>query len=150
TPTAKIFAETNNIDPFTPSTLQNLFDFAAAYAGVLGKQFGKSEAQRTRAAEIRFDLELKRVPFQPTIIGDAFDGRSPGKLEERVIQIIRKAGMISRTRIRSFDHRCVRLMGEMEPELERAVLIDRTAPVSPADLCRQTGASVYCPEVDFL
>jgi glycerophosphoryl diester phosphodiesterase len=150
TSAAKIFAETRGIDALTPPTLQDLFDFASAYAGDLGKESGKSETQRTRAAKLRFDLELKRVPFRPTIIGDAFDGRSPGKLEERVVKIIREAGMIHRTRIRSFDHRCVRLIGELEPRLERAVLNDRTAPVSPADLCRQAGASVYCPEVDFL
>jgi glycerophosphoryl diester phosphodiesterase len=150
TPAAKTFAETRGIDALTPPTLQDLFEFAAAYAGDLGKRSGKSERQRNRAAEVRIDLELKRVPFRPAIIGDAFDAQGPGKLEERVVQVIQEAGMIHRTRIRSFDHRCIRLMDELEPGLERAILIDRTAPVSPADLCRQAGASVYCPEVDFL
>jgi glycerophosphoryl diester phosphodiesterase len=150
TPAAKSFAALRGLDLLTPPTLPELFAFAAAYAGDLGKESGKSEAHRARAAKIRCDLELKRVPFRPAVIGDDFDGQSAGLLEQRVIQVIRDAGMIQRTRIRSFDHRCVRLIGDMEPGLERAILIVGTAPVSPAELVRQAGAQVYCPEIDFL
>jgi glycerophosphoryl diester phosphodiesterase len=150
TPVAKLFMEGRGHDPFTPPTVAELFAFTTAYAGELGKVCSKSGAQRARAAKIRFDLELKRVPFRPAVIGDDFDGQSAGLLEQRVIQVIRDAGMIQRTRIRSFDHRCVRLIGGMEPGLERAILIVGTAPASPADLVRQAGAQVYCPEIDFL
>jgi len=150
TPAAKSFAALRGLDPLTLPTLPELFAFAAAYAGDLGKESGKSDVQRARAAKIRFDLELKRVPFRPSVIGDAFDGRTAGSLEQRVIQVIREAGMVDRARVRSFDHRCVRIVGDIEPGLERAILISGTAPVSPVDLIRQAGAHVYCPEIDFL
>ncbi|HEV2946356.1 MAG TPA: glycerophosphodiester phosphodiesterase family protein [Gemmataceae bacterium] len=150
TPAAKSFAALRGLDLLTPPTLPELFAFATAYAGDLGKESGKSEAHRARASKIRFDLELKRVPFRPAVIGDAFDGQTAGLLEQRVIQVIREAGMTHRTRIRSFDHRCVRLIADIEPGLERAILIAGTAPVSPAELVLQAGAQVYCPEIDFL
>ncbi len=150
TPLALLFADRQGIYPFTPPTLAELFSFAAAYAGDLGSESGKSDEQRSRATRIRFDLELKRVPFRPTVIGDAFEGRTLGVLEQRVIQVIREAGMVGRVGVRSFDHRSVRIVGDVEPSLARAILIAGTAPCSPADLLRQAGAQTYCPEVDFL
>lgn len=147
---ALLFADRRGIDPFTPPTLAELFAFAADYAGDLGIQSGKSDEQQSRATRIRFDLELKRVPFRPTVIGDDFDGRTAGVLEQRVIQVVREAGMVDRTCIRSFDHRCIRAVGDLEPGVGRAILIAGTAPISPADLVRQADAQVYCPEIDFL
>ena len=71
---AKRFATCHGIDPFGVPTLADVFAFATAYAGGMGADGGKNEAQRARAARLRFDLELKRVPFRPEFIGDAFDG----------------------------------------------------------------------------
>ena len=95
-------------------------------------------------------MELKRVPFYPHLIGDAFDTAKPGRLEEQVIQQIRDAGMIERTIVRSFDHRCVRAVRQLEPRLTTAVLIAETAPVAPAQLARQANAQIYCPDYRFL
>jgi glycerophosphoryl diester phosphodiesterase len=150
TPLALRFAERQGFHPFSPPTLAELFAFAVAYAGELGRMSEKTEEQRIRASKILFDLELKRVPFRPDVIGDRFDGQTAAVLEKKVVQFIREGGMLERTRIRSFDHRCVRVMGELEPGLERAILTAGNAPVSPADLIRQAGAQIYCPEVDSL
>src|SRR5262249_23782547 len=81
TPLARLFAGQRGIDPYTPPTLEELFAFAAAYAGELGEQAGKTARQREHARSIRFDLELKRVPFHPEFIGDVFARGSPGLLE---------------------------------------------------------------------
>ncbi len=54
TPLALKFAESRAIDPFTPPTLAELFGFTAAYAGDLGRESGKSDEQRNRAARIRW------------------------------------------------------------------------------------------------
>jgi len=150
TPLALRFAERHGIDPFTPPTLAELFAFAEAYAGNLGRLTGKSSSQQEQATKILFDLELKRVPFRPNVIGDGFDGQTAGSLERQVIKVIREAGVVDRTRVRSFDHRCVRIIGDLEPSLERAILITETAPISPADLVRQAGAQAYCPDFQFL
>lgn len=150
TPLANIFARQQGIDPFTPPTLADLFAFALAYVGQAGESAGKTVEQRNRARQVRFDVELKRVPFRGERIGDEFDGHSPGKLERVVIALIQEAGMTGRTRVRSFDHRSVRAVHMLEPALETAVLIADTAPVSPAGLARTADAAVYCPGVDFL
>src|SRR5262249_2365216 len=111
TPLAGQFAERAGIDPYTPPTLAELFAFVQAYAGPPGTLDGKTEAQQARVRRLRFDLELKRVPFRPEIMGDSFDGSSPGLLEERVLQVVRAAGVLERVGVRSFDHRCVRALG---------------------------------------
>jgi glycerophosphoryl diester phosphodiesterase len=150
TPVARLFAGRHGLDPFVPPTVAEVFLFAEAYAGELGVAAGKTDKQRAHARRLRFDLELKRVPFRPEVIGDRFDGTAPGLLEQRVAEVVRAAGRIGHTTVRSFDHRCVRAILALEPGLTAAVLVGDTAPVDPAALTRQADAHVYCPGVEFL
>jgi glycerophosphoryl diester phosphodiesterase len=150
TPLAQHFADECGLDPHVLLTLADLFAFVAAYAGEPGRQAGKSDDLRRRAARLRFDLELKRVPFYPEAIGDGFDGRSAGLLERRLLEEVRAAGVVGRTLVRSFDHRCVALLRALEPGLTGAVLVAHTAPVDPAEVARRAGATVYCPSYQFL
>lgn len=149
-PLADLFAAEHRIDPYVIPTLAELFRFADAFAGDLGARAGKTAALRERARQVRFDLELKRVPFFPQVINDGFDGRGPGLLERRVVEETRQAGVVSRTTVRSFDHRSVHAVRELEPALTTAVLLASTAPVSPADLARQAGAELLCPSYEFV
>jgi glycerophosphoryl diester phosphodiesterase len=150
TPLAAWYGQHQGIAPFTAPTLSDLFAFAVAYAGEPGAVVGKSSEQRRHMATIRFDLELKRVPFHPELIGDHFDGTSPGLLEECVVETIKKAGMLDRTTVRSFDHRSVLCMRRMEPKLRGAVLVAYTAPVSPETIAQAAHADTYCPSFEFL
>ncbi len=150
TPLARLFAERHGLDPYGIPTLDELLQFAADYAGELGRQAGKSEGQRQRGRTVLFDLELKRVPFYPETINDGFDGTTPGVLETRIVEAVRRAGVAARTTVRSFDHRCVRLLRHMEPGLTGAVLVAETAPVAPAELVERAEAQVYCPSYEFL
>ena len=150
TPVAESFARAQRLDPFTLPTVADLFAFVAAYAGSMGECAGKSSTQRARAAQVRFDLELKRVPFEPERIGDQFDGTAPGVLERRVVEEIRGAGALNRTSVRSFDHRSVRAIRQIEPGLNTAVVIANTAPISPVTLLQEAGATMYCPDYRFL
>jgi glycerophosphoryl diester phosphodiesterase len=150
TPLAKLYAERVHMDPYAVPLLSDLFAFAEAYAGELGARAGKTEVQRQRARHVRFDLELKRVPFYPHLIGDVFDGAAPGRFEEQLVQQIREANMVDRTIVRSFDHRCVRAARQLEPRLTTAIVIAETAPVEPVLLTRQAGAQIYCPDYRFL
>src|SRR5581483_10603299 len=63
TPLVQWFADEHGLDPYSIPSLAHLFAFAAAYAGEPGKSAGKTEIQRDRVGDVRFDLELKRVPF---------------------------------------------------------------------------------------
>jgi glycerophosphoryl diester phosphodiesterase len=150
TPLARIFAEHHEIDPYTPPTLTDLFAFAVAYAGDLGRQAGKTTAQRERAASVVLDLELKRVPFCSENVGPAFEALSAGLLERQVVDVIRAARMLGRVRVRSFDHRTLIAIRQLEPDLPMVGLIDRTIPANPVDLVRQAHAQFYAPNYEFL
>jgi glycerophosphoryl diester phosphodiesterase len=147
---AQLFANERQLDPYAIPTLADLFDFAAAYAATLGRLALKTKEQRARAGQVRFDLELKRVPFQPETIGDDFDGESPALLEQEVVKEIRKAKVVERTQVRSFDHRSVRAVRKLEPGVGASVLIAETAPVAPARIARRADAQTYCPDYRFL
>jgi glycerophosphoryl diester phosphodiesterase len=150
TPLAALFAKQHGLHPYGIPTLEELLQFTMAYTGELGARAGKSEMQRQRARSLLFDLELKRVPFHPETINDHYDGTASGLLEERIVETVRRAGVIEQTMVRSFDHRCVRLLRQMEPGLIGAVLIAETAPVAPAELIERADAQVYCPGYLFL
>jgi glycerophosphoryl diester phosphodiesterase len=149
-PLSALFASQRNLDPVTPPTLRDLFEFGRSYAGELGRQAGKSPEQQMRVRRLRFDLELKRVPFHPEVINDDFDGEHPGLLEREVVGAIRSAEVLASTTVRSFDHRSVRAIKRLEPGLATAVLVTGTAPVAPVPLVRAAGAGTYCPDYLFL
>jgi glycerophosphoryl diester phosphodiesterase len=150
TPAARLFAEERGTHPFAVPTLTDLFAFAAAYAGPLGERAGKTPGQRAHAGAVCFDLELKRVPGRPEYIGDGYLGTGPALFESRVVEEVRAAGVVGRTVVRSFDHRCVAHLLRLEPGLTGAVLVEGTAPVRPGDLSREAGARLYCPQYAFL
>ena len=105
---------------------------------------------KQKAAAVRLDLELKRVPFLPETIGDDYDGTAAGILERKVLEAIDVFDMRSSVSVRSFDHRCVRFMKQLCPGLRTAVLVAYTAPVRPLELLEAAGADVYCPEYHFV
>jgi glycerophosphoryl diester phosphodiesterase len=142
TPLAELVAASWGIDPYAPPTLRQLFEFARAYAGTAGASAGKTDLARRRAQALRFDLDLKRVPFRP---------ERTDRLEERVLSEIRAVpGMPERTQVRCFDHRSVRRLLTLEPRLTGAVLVAGTAPVAPAEVAHRAGAHVYAPEFEFI
>ena len=149
-PLAQKFAPTQALDPYAAPTLADLFAFAGAYAGELGQKAGKPPWLRRRARQVRFDLELKRVPFEPVAIGDTFDGAAPGLLERRVLEEVMAAGVLKRTSVRSFDHRCLRAIKQLEPKLTTAALVVGTRPIDPAALVRAAHATIYCPDYRFV
>lgn len=136
TPSARRFGLRDTLHAYTPPTLEELIRFAISHG--------------TRGDRVLFDLELKRVPYHPEVIGDGFDGQAPGLLEQRVVDVVQAAGVARRTRVRSFDHRAVRAIRCLEPGLSAAVLMAQTAPVDPAALVRSAGADTYCPDYRFL
>ncbi len=141
-PLAQRFAEERGLDPLGIPTLAELFAFTAYYAGEPGRAAAKSPLQQQRAREFHFDLELKRVPFYPETSGVA--------LGKAVLEVVRQAGVLDRTVVRSFDHRAVRKMRELEPSLTTGVLVYHTAPADPVRVAEDAGAALYCPDFHFL
>jgi glycerophosphoryl diester phosphodiesterase len=150
TPCAAAFAQRRGVHAYALPTLDELYAFVADYAGELGVETGKAADLRARASRLVIDLELKRVPARPELIGDGFDGRAAGLLEERVLDCIRRHDAVDRTVVRSFDHRSIRAIKDREPRLHTAAIIANTAPVAPEAVADRAGASMYCPDVNFL
>lgn len=150
TPLAQAFAAERKLSPYVIPTLAELLDFTVAYACKPGENVGKSAAQRERAARIRFNLELKRVPFRPEFTGDRFDGKAAAELEIAVVKCLREKNLVERCVVQSFDHRAVQAARALEPRLAGAVLIANTAPVQPAALAQAADASIYSPDFQFL
>lgn len=150
TPLASWFAAEHRMDPFGVPTLDDLYAFVAAYAGAPGAAAGKSERQRRHACTVVLDLEIKRVPFHPEWTDVAAADGSVVLLENRLVEVVRAWNAVGRTRVRSFDHRSVRAVRRREPGINTAVLVAGTAPVDPAALAVQAGATIYCPEYTYL
>ncbi len=146
TPLAQRFAATRGIDPFGIPTLAEFFEFVAFYAS----SPEKTSTQRACAGRLIYDIELKRVPFEPETVGDGFTGNGPALLERSVVAAIRQAGVLERTRVRSFDHRCVWAVKQLEPRLETCLLIYETAPMNIAAMLAAALAEVYGPDYHFV
>ena len=144
-PLAERFARERGIDPYGIPTLMELFEFVSAYAGRMGLDVGKTDDQRLHARAVILDIELKREPFHPHLVGDGFTGTGPATLERWVAHTIRQAGVIERSRARSFDHRSVLAIKQLEPNLRTAVLIHDTVPAQVAPLLEGAQAELYCP-----
>jgi glycerophosphoryl diester phosphodiesterase len=145
-PVAQRFATQQGLDPFGIPTLSEFFAFVSAYADAPDK----SDRQRERARRLWFDLEMKRIPFHPETIGDGFTGSAPALLEIQVAEAIRRADMVERTRVRSFDHRSVLVLRQLEPRLAAGLLIYHTAPAHIGKLLDAFGADLYCPDYHFV
>ena len=123
--------------PYHVPTLKNLFDFVKAYA-VCDQ---KSIEQRANAVGVILDLEIKSIPFfQPF----------PEQIIEQLLKTLHEEEMISRCRVRAFDHRVVREILRREGHLQGGVLIAGTAPCSPAQFVEAASAHFYCPDYRFL
>lgn len=143
---AERFARERGVHPYGIPTLEEFVAFVAIYASAPEK----TETQRESARQLTFDLELKRVPFRPETIGDDFTGAAPGFLETAVVDAIHKAGVLERTRVRSFDHRSVVAIRLLEPQLTTGLLIHYTAPAHVGMLLDAAQADYYCPDFQFV
>ena len=131
TPLSESFASNHFPPPHNPYSiprLRDLFAFVKAYAA----DPEKSDEQRANAGRLVLDLEIKNEPFEAPI---------PATMVHRVADLIDESGMMNRCRVRSFDHRIVKQMGELLPKLRTGVLITGTVPVDPVRMIRDAGAT---------
>ncbi len=99
-------------------TLGELFEFVQAYAA----SSEKSAEQRSNASTINFNIETKRNPDHPEYIGDDFTGGSAGAFELAILDIVRDYALSERVVIQSFDHRSLRVIREIDPDIRLAAL----------------------------
>jgi glycerophosphoryl diester phosphodiesterase len=76
-------------------------------------------AQRAGNTAVRFNVETKLDPLHPV------ETVSPLAFARALVDVIRGAGMASRTTIQSFDWRTLRLLRELAPEIALVALTDQ-------------------------
>jgi glycerophosphoryl diester phosphodiesterase len=81
--------------------LEDLFDFVKLYTA----SGAKDEEQRDNASQVRFNIETKRVPNRPELIGDDFDGVTVGRFEQALLDLVEERRLVDRVTVQSFDHR---------------------------------------------
>lgn len=128
-------------DDFTIATLSEVFAFVEAYA----QNPTKTDAQRANAASVRFNIETKRKPDEPSAIGDGFDGESMGLFESVIVDEIDAAGVRDRVTVQSFDHRSLWAINAAHPDISLAALTRRNDIPDFADLVRR-GATIWSPD----
>lgn len=77
-------------------------------------------------------IEIKNLPLP-------YEG-----IEERVVQVVREAGMIHDVIVIAFDHRSVRRVRELESQIMTGVL-EASRPVDPLRVMTDAGAEVWGP-----
>lgn len=77
-------------------------------------------------------IEIKNLPLPYRGIADA------------VVRSVTLAGMVHDVVVISFDHRCIKRVGELEPEILTGVL-EASRPVDPLRMMEDAEADVFCP-----
>lgn len=111
-----------------PPKLDDFFAFATSFGG-----------------QCILDLELKAYPYRW-----ASNGHSSARLEAAVLDLIRRFNIAGRVAIRSFDHRVVRRMREVEPQLVGVVLLGENSVADPVAVARAAHAQVVAPDYHFV
>ncbi|NNL98749.1 MAG: glycerophosphodiester phosphodiesterase [Acidimicrobiia bacterium] len=121
-------------------TLVDVFEFVGRYTAAAEK----TQDQRRNAADVRFNIETKRVRGDPATIGDGFDGESPGPFELAILAAIDEFGLSDRVTIQSFDHRSLRAVRKVDQSVGLAALTAGNQSF-PADMAAW-GATVWSPD----
>jgi glycerophosphoryl diester phosphodiesterase len=154
TPVAEMFCKERGLHVYGLPALDDFFDFVEAYAGSLGERAGKNADQRQRARSVRFNMEIKRVPYYPVTVADGFNGSKPAIFEKRIMEMIRTANVQDWAIIQSFDHRSLRVFRQleqpMEPQVTMAALIAGMVPANVVQVLKDAGAQIYSSDFAFL
>ncbi len=126
-------------DDYGVVELEDLFEFVDAYAA----SPDKTDEQRANAVIVRYNIETKRDPRDPSAIGDDFDGVNPGKFELTLLNEISQRGLGDRVTIQSFDHRSLWAVRSVDPDMILVALSSRQIPDFDDLVAR--GATIWSP-----
>ncbi len=127
-------------DDYQIVSLSELFDFVDAYS----QSDSKREAQRENASLVQFKIETKRVPGEPKMINDRFDGVNPGPFEKAILELVEERGLAGRVIFQSFDHRSLWAIRSIDKDIRLSALIRPGFPAEPVDLAAK-GANIWSP-----
>jgi glycerophosphoryl diester phosphodiesterase len=125
-------------------TLAELFEFVRSYA----ESDLKTATQRENAERVRFNVETKRRPDDPSTIGDGFDGVNAGPFELALLDLADRFELDDRVTVQSFDPRSLRAVHAIDPNIRLAALTFDTA--TELDDLVADGATVWSPRATNL
>jgi glycerophosphoryl diester phosphodiesterase len=131
-------------DAYGIAQLEDLFTIVETYA----QSPDKNSQQRDNAAQVQFNIELKRDPRNPAAIGDSFDGVGPAEFENAVAEIVEKWGYQDRVIVQSFDHRSLWAFHSLAPDIRLAALTVGYVPDFAA--LATAGATIWSPRYSAL
>jgi glycerophosphoryl diester phosphodiesterase len=125
-PVALAFARAKRMNsPYAPTSVEQLFDFAAFYLeyykGGAGKGHPEAETRWRNAAKVRFNLETKITPAS-TEQQHTF---SPDIFVKTLCGAIKTKGMEARSDVQSFDFRTLTLVRQKYPEIRTVFLLEK-------------------------
>lgn len=118
-------------DNYQIITLENIFKFVKTYS----ESTLKTEAQRSNAMQIQFNIETKRKIDKPEGINDGFNGIDPGPFELEILRLIAQFNLQDRVIIQSFDKRSLNAIRSVNNSIRLAFLTNEDIP-SPTELTR--------------
>jgi glycerophosphoryl diester phosphodiesterase len=127
-------------DDYRIVSLGELFDFVDSYS----RSESKSAVQRENAGLVQFNVETKRVPSEPELINDGFDGVKPGPFEMTILELVEERSLTGRVIIQSFDYRSLWAIRSINKDIRLAALIWSDLSAEPADLAAK-GANIWSP-----
>lgn len=131
-------------DDYGIVTLTRLLDFVDTYAD----SDRKTDAQRTNARRVGFNIELKRHPRHPEFIDDGFDGSGPATMERRLVELVRQRQLVDRVTVQSFDPRSIGAVHTLAPDFRLAAL-ESSRHLSFAKL-GNGGVEVWSPDAELV
>lgn len=126
-------------DDYGVVTLTDLLTFVEQYS----QSDVKTDAQRSAARVVHFNIETKRDPTDATAIGDGFDGSNAGAFELRLLAVIDAHAVEDRVVVQSFDDRSLKAIHAEDPSIALALLT--SASLSQFSAIVDAGASVWSP-----
>lgn len=127
-------------DDYRIVSLSDLFDFVDEYS----QSGSKSDAQRENAAVVHYNVETKRVPDEPKVINDGFDGTNPGPFEMAILELIEEKHLVDRVIVQSFDHRSLWAIRSINEDIRLAALIWPGLQAEISDVADK-GANIWSP-----
>jgi glycerophosphoryl diester phosphodiesterase len=131
-------------DDYGLISLAELFDFVQTYS----QSEQKTEAQRSNASQVQFNIETKRDPNRPKNINDGFDGENPGPFELAILELVAEHGLTEQVIIQSFDHRSLWAVRSVNEEIRLAALTSGL-PVA-LNQYAERGATIWSPNYNTL
>ncbi len=138
---SQVFCKQHQLSFWAPPTLDQFCNFVDAYAGVMGKETGKTMAQQNAAKKLVLDLEIKQLPYLKC---------NSEFILKSIKHLISKRDWHDKIVLRSFDHTILNQAKSIQIDCALGFLTDSTIQNDFIKELVKSGASFFCPKYDCI